>query len=86
LAALIRRRPEVIDLAEQNLQAWAARWGGLAPAWKEWAQLLRMLTPAQLADFLESTTPMAGRLRQSSPFLGVLEAAGGDTAAGGHAA
>lgn len=73
LAAAIRRNPDVIALGGRNLENWAARWGGLTPAWEEWAQLLRMLSPAQIADFLESTTPKANRLRQSSPFLGVLE-------------
>jgi len=50
--------------------------------------VLRMLTPAQVADFLESATPMANRLRQSSPFLGVLtEPEGGKrTAPADHAA
>ena len=81
LAELIRRRPEVIKLAERNLQNWAARWGKLTDAWQEWAQLLRMLTPAQVADFLESTTPKANRLRQSSPFFGVLEEADKPTVA-----
>ena len=73
LAACIRRDPAVIDLARENLRAWSARWHGLHPAWQEWAHILHMLTPAQLADFLESSTPKAARLRQSSPFLGVLE-------------
>src|SRR6266516_4865466 len=73
IAELIRRRPEVIKLAQRNLQNWAARWGELTDAWEEWALLLRMLTPSQLADFLESTTPKANRLRQSSPFFGMLK-------------
>jgi len=73
VAALIRSRSETIELAKQNLRDWAARWGELNPAWQEWVQLLQMLTPAQLADFLESHTPKANRLRQSSPFIGVLE-------------
>lgn len=75
LAALIRRRPEWVGDARQNLENWAARWGGLTPAWAEWSQLLRMLTPSQVADFLESGTPKAVRLSQSSPFLGTFEAA-----------
>ena len=75
LAALIRRQPEVIEIARRNLRHWAVRWGELTPAWQEWAQLLRMLSPAQVADFLESQTPKANRLRQSTPFLGVLEEA-----------
>ncbi|MBI3876853.1 MAG: hypothetical protein HY300_13030 [Verrucomicrobia bacterium] len=86
LAALIRRDPVVVEIAKENLRSWATRWGDSTSAWQEWAQLLRMLTPTQLADFLESSTPKANRLRQSSPFLGVLNKAieGADT--GRHAA
>ena len=73
LAVLIRRHPETIARARQSLQDWAVRWGQLNPAWNEWAQLLQMLTSEQVADFLESSTPKAERLRQSSPFLGVVE-------------
>ena len=73
LAKLIRRDSTVIGLARHNLQEWGKRWGGLTSAWEEWDQLLRVLSPAQVADFLESTTPLANRLRQSTPFLGTLE-------------
>jgi hypothetical protein len=86
LAALIRRNPEVIASARRNLEDWAARWGKLTPAWEEWAELLRMLSPAQVADFLECTTPKANRLRQSSPFLGVLEETESHSATSSHAA
>src|SRR5213596_2212180 len=85
LAALIRRRPDVVGLAQRNLRDWAARWGQLTPPWEEWAQLLKMLSPAQIADFLESTTPKAERLRQSSPFLGVLEEVESSVPSGTHA-
>jgi len=73
LAALIRKHPAVIARAQQNLREWGAHWGGLNPAWEEWKVLLQMLTAAQVADFLESSTPKANRLRQSSPFIGVSE-------------
>lgn len=86
LATLIRRNPGAIELARVNLERWAARWGASNPAWEEWGQVLRMLTPAQLADFLESRTPKADRLRQSSPFLGVLGAAEPQVVPDEHAA
>jgi len=73
IAARIRQDPTVIKRAEANLREWESRWGGLNPAWQEWKIVLKMLTPVQLADFLESATPKASRLRQSSPFLGVVE-------------
>jgi len=73
LAALIRQDPSLIELALGNLKTWVERWGEPNPAWEEWRQLLRMLTPGQLADFLESRTPKAERLRQSTPFLSALQ-------------
>jgi hypothetical protein len=73
LAALIRKNPTLIAHAQRNLEEWHTRWGRLNPAWEEWALLLRMLNAPQLAEFLESGTPKANRLRQSSPFIGVLE-------------
>ena len=75
VAALLREDPDIVKLGLRNLAAWAARWGETNPAWEEWRQLLERLTPNQLADFLENRTPKAERLRQSSPFLGVLQAA-----------
>jgi hypothetical protein len=86
LAALIRMRPEVIELAKRNLKNWIGRWAIPEPAWEEWSQLLGMLTPEQVAAFLESTTPKANRLRQSSPFIGVVEGAETCDAADPHAA
>ena len=71
IAGLIRLDPAVIAVARENLASWAEKWGGLSPAQQEWAKILRMLTPEQVAAFLESTTPKANRLRQSSPFKGV---------------
>ena len=77
LAALIREQPAIIEHARRNLRQWTAHWGHSNPAWEEWSLILRMLTAAQLADFLESGTPKAERLRQSSPFLGLLAEADG---------
>jgi hypothetical protein len=42
------------------------------PVHAEWQDILHFLHPGELADFLESRTPKADRLRQSSPFVGIL--------------
>ena len=42
------------------------------PVFQEWHGILTRLSKGELADFLRSDTPMARRLRQSSPFAGVL--------------
>src|SRR5262249_29968979 len=52
--------------------AWSIALGPLARYSHLWGYSGKN-SPAQLADFLEEDTPKANRLRQSSPFLGVLE-------------
>ena len=46
------------------------------PVFAEWSRILECLSTNEVADFLISDTPLARRLRQSSPFLGPL--AGGE--------
>jgi hypothetical protein len=73
VAAKIRATPHLVEVAKSNLARWRAQNDGeLAPAHLEWELALRFLTPTELADFLESDTPKANRLRQSSPFAGIL--------------
>ncbi len=70
IAGAIRRDPTVVDRARATLQRWIARdQPSPHPALLEWQAALATLTSAELADFLESTTPRARRLRSSSPFL-----------------
>jgi hypothetical protein len=73
IAAKIRADPSVIEIARRNLARWRQQEGGqLSPPHEEWERILRFLAPAELADFISSDTPKASRLRQSSPFPGVL--------------
>lgn len=67
VAQQIRRDPTVVARAAETLERWLAR--EPLPAWIEWRTALVMLEPLQLADFLESTTPRARRMKISSPFL-----------------
>ncbi len=43
--------------------------GGPDPVLFEWLDVLRLLDPEQIADFIESETPRARRLRSSSPLV-----------------
>jgi len=75
-AQAIRRRPELIEIARANLARWIAQEGSsVHPALQEWSDILQFLGPSQVADFIESNTPKANRLRQSSPFIGILRRA-----------
>lgn len=73
IASRLRRDASVLQLARRNLRRWMARDGRrVRPVFAEWNLVLNRLSAAEIADFLESGTPMARRLGQSSPFAGVL--------------
>jgi hypothetical protein len=78
LARQLRRDPRLLQLARANLRRWKARDGNRPrPAFVEWQNILDRLSAREIADFLISDTPMARRLRQSSPFLGLFPKARG---------
>jgi hypothetical protein len=71
-AAHIRAHPEALQVARDRIGRWVAR-GGLIPGMvttaHEWLKLMDDLSPDALADFLESETEKATRLRSSMPFI-----------------
>jgi len=75
IASRLRRDRRVLRLARGNLRRWMARDTRPRACYLEWKAILTRLTPVEIADFLESGSPMARRLSQSSPFAGVLSAA-----------
>jgi hypothetical protein len=75
IAAMMERDPDaVIGKALRNLHAWAAHPHGSAmePVFKEWLDLLARMEPSEIAAFIVSDSERAVRLRQSTPFAGVL--------------
>lgn len=71
-AAALRADPALAQVARDNLRRWLnAERGRPHPALLEWQAVLDFLTVGELAAFLESRTPKAERLRQSSPFVAV---------------
>lgn len=70
VAARIRREPELLVEAVARLSRRLEQEGGPAdPVLCEWRDVLLMLTPEQVAAFVESDTPRARRLRISSPLV-----------------
>ena len=72
IAAKVERDRTLLAIPQRNLSRWRKRFAA-QPArwWQEWTQLLRRPWPdiaATLTDRSESAT----RLRQSSPFVGIL--------------
>jgi hypothetical protein len=72
IAHKIERNPKLLDTARRNLERWRARWNAAPPAWfQEWSALLQRPWP-QIAAVITEPSEEAARLRQSSPFAGVL--------------
>lgn len=70
VAARIRRDPDVVCQAKALLCRWIEREGPPThPALEEWRAVFDFLLPDEIANFLESTTPRARRMRVSSPFM-----------------
>jgi phosphoserine phosphatase len=69
IAERIRREPSVLAEAQARLRRVMQREGEEDPVLREWLDALLMLDADQLADFIESGTPRARRLRSSSPLL-----------------
>jgi len=74
IARKISREPRLLDIARNNLAAWKrAREPGQRPrCLAEWDRVLHQPWP-RIAAFMVSTSCVAARLRQSSPFAGVLD-------------
>ena len=71
IARKLRADPTLIDIARENVRRWK-RIDGLSKApLSEWEQILDG-GAAVVARFLEERSERAARLRQSSPFPGIL--------------
>jgi hypothetical protein len=73
IAARLRRDRGILRFARANLRRWSTRDGQhVRQVFAEWHRILHYLSADEIADFLVSDTPLAKRLRQSSPFAGLL--------------
>ena len=70
MAARLEAQPDLLNVARANLQRWldARR----APALLEWRDLLDRAPLPEVLALLRSPSDEAARLRQSSPFAGIL--------------
>lgn len=77
IAARLRAEPALLEVARGNLRRWLARpdaGEALRRCHAEWEALLARLDAGQIAALLEREDEEAARLRQNSPFAGVLDA------------
>jgi hypothetical protein len=72
IARKIERDEALLAIPHRNIARWRARWGKDVPAWlDEWQEVLKR--PWQsIAALITEPSENAARLRQSSPFAGVL--------------
>jgi hypothetical protein len=74
IAQKIERDRKLLDIPRNNLKRWRQRWSTDAPAWYvEWQEIMRRPWSA-IASLITEPSEEAVRLRQSSPFAGVLSA------------
>ena len=74
IAEKVLADPALLDKARDNLRRWQQIEGSPKLALAEWEQILGGPTD-QIAQFLTEQSERATRLRQSSPFAGVLSEA-----------
>ncbi len=70
VADKLEAQPQLLDVARANLQRWLA--DSPAAALREWQTLLDGTPLPRLLALLRSSDEQATRLRQSSPFAGLL--------------
>lgn len=72
IARKISRNPRLLEVARENLKRWTRAHAGDAPVvYLEWQQILSRPW-AEVAALLTELSENATRLRQSSPFAGIL--------------
>ncbi len=75
IAEKIQRDSRLLKIAHDNLKRWRARWEDQPPDWhREWSGIMRRPWP-EIAAIMTEPSEEGARLRQSSPFPGVLSAA-----------
>ncbi|WP_324320298.1 hypothetical protein [Povalibacter sp.] len=72
IARKIERDPQLLEIARRNVERWSSARRSHVPTWlEEWRQLLSQ--PWQnVAAIITDPGENAARLRQSSPFAGIL--------------
>jgi hypothetical protein len=71
IAKKIEASPALLDKARDNLRRWQEAGVSPSPALAEWEQVIRGPV-SQVAALLIERSERATRLRQSSPFCGIL--------------
>jgi hypothetical protein len=72
IAQKIERDASLLAVPRRNLERWFARWSDEPPSWmREWRALLERPW-SEIAGIITEPSENGARVRQSSPFAGVL--------------
>jgi hypothetical protein len=71
VAEKVKAAPALLDKARENVRRWQEASGTASPALAEWSQILAAPL-SQIVALLAERSERATRLRQSSPFAGIL--------------
>ena len=72
IAKRINADPTLLGKALGNIERWSRQMGRTPPALAEWQGLLRTLPWERIRPYLVQDDEESRRLRQSSPFVGIL--------------
>lgn len=78
VAERLRANPALLEQARGNLRRWLARNGaspGLRRCYEEWLEILDRQPFEKILELLHAEDEEARRLRQNSPFAGILSPA-----------
>jgi hypothetical protein len=72
IAQKIERDRRLLEIPRNNLRRWRSRWGEDVPGWyREWGDIVKRPWP-EIAAIITEPSEEGARLRQSTPFAGVL--------------
>jgi len=73
IARMLRSQPDLLQHAKDTLQRWIhQRQSAIPPVLIEWREILENWPLEKISDLLTSLDETSRRLRQSSPFCGIL--------------
>lgn len=75
IAEKIDRDRKLLDIPHNNLKRWRARWDDAVPAWYEERKAILRRPWPEIAAIITEPSEEGARLRQSTPFAGVLTVA-----------
>jgi hypothetical protein len=71
IAEKLRREPQLLEIARENLDRWSLTAGRSQPYFDAWRQILARPLPEILEVIVEESERMTA-MRQATPFAGVL--------------